>query len=186
MPTVSIIIATSGRPTLRRAVESILPQLREGDEILCVGDNFCPDEPGCFNTADRSPLPSQFGNRQRNTGMALATGNVLCFLDDDDWHLPGSLDTIRTTDTVPRMFRAILPHGKTVWKDKAVRHANVGTCTIALPNRPELIPPWPVTPYDNGDCPRGTDFLFIRECCRRFNGVEWDPTVVYHCEPRPK
>jgi glycosyltransferase involved in cell wall biosynthesis len=184
MPSISIIIATQGRPTLQRAVESILPQLREGDEILCIGDDFCPDVPEAVCIADFSPLPSQFGNRQRNTATTLAKGDVLCFLDDDDWHLDGSLDAIRSIETVT-MFRAVLPHGVTVWKDRTIRRGNVGTCTIAVPRIPSKIPPWPVDPHPPGGVsPRGSDFLFIRECVRRFGGVAWREEVVYCCGPR--
>jgi len=91
---ISTIIPTIGRPTLARAVHSILAQdLEDGDfEIIVVNDSGNPliDE-DWMESPRVKILHTNRRNRSiaRNTGAAVALGKYLHFLDDDDWILPG-------------------------------------------------------------------------------------------------
>lgn len=76
--TFSIIVPTSGRPTLASALESVTCQIAPGDEILVV----CNDD-------------NDFGNAARNDAIERARGSHLIFLDDDDEYLPGALASMR-------------------------------------------------------------------------------------------
>jgi glycosyltransferase involved in cell wall biosynthesis len=92
---ISTIIPTIGRPTLARAVYSVLEQefQYEECEIIVVNDSGS-DLP--IEDWQKFPhvqiLSTNRHNRSiaRNTGAAIASGKYLHFLDDDDWILPGA------------------------------------------------------------------------------------------------
>ena len=92
----SVIIPTIGRPTLDRAVASVLDQdfSRDEYEVIVVNDSGktlpnsewqCSQSITILNTNRRER------SFARNSGAAIAKGNYLAFLDDDDWLLPGAL-----------------------------------------------------------------------------------------------
>src|SRR5262245_24367636 len=89
----STIIPTVGRRTLSRAVESILQQkIPHGEfEILVVNDSGMPLQSAAWQSSDRVQI-IQPNRRERslarNLGAAIAKGNYLHFLDDDDWLAP--------------------------------------------------------------------------------------------------
>ena len=76
----SVIVASSGRPTLQATLCSIAPQLEPGDELL-VDVNADGD----------------WGHRARNRMVTKATGDWLMFMDDDDEYVPGAFQTVRDT-----------------------------------------------------------------------------------------
>jgi glycosyltransferase involved in cell wall biosynthesis len=91
----STIIPTTNRSSLSRAVHSVLDQdLVEPCEIIVVNDSGKPLPFMDWQNSDRVRVIDT--NRRercvaRNAGAALATGEFLHFLDDDDIMLPGSL-----------------------------------------------------------------------------------------------
>jgi glycosyltransferase involved in cell wall biosynthesis len=94
---VSTIIPTIGRDTLTRAVRSVLDQqFRSADfEVIVVNDSgkALPE----FSWQSAPNLQIINTNRRersvaRNAGAAVARGEFLHFLDDDDWILPGAFD----------------------------------------------------------------------------------------------
>ncbi len=94
----STIIPTIGRPELARAVESVLAQnfTAANFEIIVVNDSGYPLAPAAWQESKRVQVIDT--NRRersvaRNTGAAVAKGQYLHFLDDDDWLLPGALET---------------------------------------------------------------------------------------------
>lgn len=91
----SVIIPTVGRQTLTRAVESILAQgFPESEfEVIVVNDSGVPLAEADWQTFERVQVINT--NRRersiaRNTGAAIARGQYLHFLDDDDWLAPGA------------------------------------------------------------------------------------------------
>lgn len=98
LPSVSAIIATRGRPTLRRAIDGILGQ-RYGGVVTCivVFDGVEPSDLSDVTTgADRSLVvvsntrtPGLAG--ARNTGADAAETDLLAFCDDDDVWWPDKL-----------------------------------------------------------------------------------------------
>ncbi len=127
-PTFSIIVATGGRPTLTRTLESLAPQLEHGDEILCIRNNEAP-----------------WGHATRDEAMGRAKGSHLWFMDDDDIAADFALSEIRLTvaeqpDAV-HVFK--MKHGdRVLWKDPVVRIGNVGTPMMVVPNVPESLGRW--------------------------------------------
>ena len=93
----STIIPTIGRPTLFRAVESVLNQefSSEDFEVIVVNDSGCPlDEAGWQKSSRVQIINTNKRERSsaRNVGAAIAKGEYLWFLDDDDWILPGAME----------------------------------------------------------------------------------------------
>lgn len=100
-PAVSVIIPTHNRARMVvRAVESVLPQCRAGDEVIVVDD---------ASTDDTATRLQTFGDRiryervrhggagwARNSGIGLARNPLVAFLDSDDEWLPGKLELQRS------------------------------------------------------------------------------------------
>lgn len=81
-----------------RAIHSLATAgLQSEDEVLLVYDGHktarCPQLP-CVVRTSSWPQP-RGAPAARNHGMAMATNEVICFLDDDDSYVPGALDRIR-------------------------------------------------------------------------------------------
>lgn len=91
----SVIIPTIGRASLTRAVTSVLDQEfpKNDVEIIIVNDSGRPF-PGAFWPVSEQVTSITTQRRERsiarNTGATMARGRYLCFLDDDDWLLPGA------------------------------------------------------------------------------------------------
>jgi glycosyltransferase involved in cell wall biosynthesis len=93
----SVIIPTVGRDSLARAVDSVLEQAfsRDDFEVIVVNDSARPLPAAEWQTSARVHV-IQTNRRERsvarNTGAAIAQGEYLYFLDDDDWLLPGAFE----------------------------------------------------------------------------------------------
>lgn len=93
------IIPTVGRTTLVRAVQSVLKQNLSHDEheIIVVNDSGHPLPHGDWQDSPRVRVINTNHRERciaRNAGAALASGRYLHFLDDDDWLLPGALESL--------------------------------------------------------------------------------------------
>lgn len=160
-PTFSIIIPTTGRPTLARAVASIQNAgLAPGDEVLIEADQ----------TED-------FGATPRNRGMEKARGDWLLFLDDDDTYLPGVFGQVRlileTGPPRPHLFR--IHHSQTpggiLWKEKEIRFGNVSTQMLVVPNTPSKLGRW--SPQ------RGSDYSFLTSTLNHYpEGPVWREEII--------
>jgi glycosyltransferase involved in cell wall biosynthesis len=94
----SYIIPTIGRKSLDTAVKSVLEQnFSQSDfEVIVVNDSGSPlIERDWFHSERVVILNTNRSERSfaRNAGAAVARGEYLAFLDDDDWILPGALNT---------------------------------------------------------------------------------------------
>lgn len=101
MPTVSAIIPTYNRKErLVRAVESVLAQNYKDFEVVVVDDHSPTpakdvlEEAGINNSKIRihRHKENQGGNGARNTGIEVADGEYIAFLDDDDEWLETKLE----------------------------------------------------------------------------------------------
>lgn len=135
----STIIATVGRPTLDRAVESILDQpfLDAEYEIIVVNDSGSPLPPANWQLSDR--VRQIMTNRRercvaRNAGAAIARGKFLHFLDDDDWLLPEAYQSFWVLASTE--LEAVWLYGGSQLVDRAgnpiiqLKHTLSGNCTI--------------------------------------------------------
>ncbi|MCA3562308.1 MAG: glycosyltransferase family 2 protein [Aestuariivirga sp.] len=90
MSSISVVIPTRGRHHfLRQALESVMAQGHAPHEIIVVDDGVGAAEAVAgmhpairvLDNGQRGPVPA------RNLGIAHATGDCICFLDDDDWFI---------------------------------------------------------------------------------------------------
>ena len=103
-PLVSVIIPTyKGQQKLGRAIKSIQKQTYDNIEIIVVDDN----DPNTIEINENEEIikkmslsnltyvqheKNQNGAAARNTGIAVAQGDYVCFLDDDDIYLPTRIE----------------------------------------------------------------------------------------------
>ena len=100
-PMVSVIVPTYNRPErLRAALDSVSRQQYQDYEVIVVNDGTVPVESvvADMNQAGRITLVNHDRNRglaaSRNTGLRLAKGVFIAYLDDDDRFLPDHLGTL--------------------------------------------------------------------------------------------
>ena len=185
-PTLSVIIPTIGRPTLKRTLDSIRGQeIVDGDEVLVVQDG--PSDLATWAMVKASGLPARylatgkraadFGGTPRNHGMTEARGDYLAFMDDDDVYRPGAFDAIRAAATRhpgrPLMFRMERPGwDSTLWASQIVRYANVSTPMFVVPNRSNQLGSW--------GCYRAADFGFIASTLELWppGSLIWEPFIL--------
>ncbi len=98
---VSVIIVTRDRlQLLERAIKSVLSQSYQAIEIIVV-DNFSEEKPR-LDTFSESSIAIKLirttaylsAAKSRNVGISHATGEYICFLDDDDYYFPHKIKTL--------------------------------------------------------------------------------------------
>jgi len=109
---------------LKHAVESVLGQLLERDELLVVDDGSTDASLAVLDsyTADpRIKILAQANQGQLQAvlnGIKRSTGDVVLLLDSDDYYLPGYLDTLRqlysTSPEIDAVFCVAEPVGENV------------------------------------------------------------------------
>ena len=109
-PTVTVIIATRGRPELTRAVDAVVGHDYEGAlDVLVVFDHCEPDHGLAQDGTDGDRRVQVLVNERtpglaggRNTGLLRATGDLVAFCDDDDEWRPGKLTAqVAALDALP-------------------------------------------------------------------------------------
>lgn len=98
MPKVSVIIPVfNGASFVSRAIESVLSQTLPDLELIVVDDGSTDESPQVIRSF-RDPRvlylrqDNQGPNAAYNTGIYRARGDLLAFLDSDDWWLPRKLE----------------------------------------------------------------------------------------------
>lgn len=188
--TITLIIPTVSRPALVRCLFSISEQdWQPGDEVILVGDGPQPRAralwehfqlPGHYREV---PGPNRdWGHTPRNLVMPEARGTHLMALDDDDLFLPHTILTVREALAAcpdrPHMFKMEgIPCGGRVWKDREVRHGNVGTPMFVVPTAGRRWAAYP--PYYGGD------HAFIRDTLELWppDALVWRDEVICHVRP---
>ena len=106
-PTVSIIIITRNRPALlQHCLEHVLAQPYPHKEIIVV-DSSSDDESeqvvAQYPEVLSVRLYGQHNNRPqaKNAGLAVSSGEIIAFVDDDTMVQPGWLDALLATAQMP-------------------------------------------------------------------------------------
>lgn len=93
---ISVIIPTYNRADLvQRAITSLLEQTRLPDEIIIIDDGSTDETPNIL-TQYSAPVrtirqPNTGRSAARNTGLQIATGDLIALLDSDDFLPPESI-----------------------------------------------------------------------------------------------
>jgi glycosyltransferase involved in cell wall biosynthesis len=138
----STIIPTIGRLTLSRAVNSVLDQsLNSADfEVIVVNDSGRPLPDTDWLHSDRVQVINTNHRERsvaRNTGAAIAKGDYLHFLDDDDILLPGALETlwklrqVSNADCLCGSYQTVNNDGNLIEELHPEFHGNVFSILVA-------------------------------------------------------
>lgn len=157
---ISVLVASCGRPTLQRALDSVRSQLLHGDELLL---SIQTDE--------------QWGQATRNRMMRAAKGDFVVHLDDDDILTPHALHIIRagimSSNRSWHVFRMRYSDGRVLWHDQKITYGNVGTPMLVAPPNGGLL----------GEGRHDGDTQYAYALHRALGAPEWHEDVV--CEVRP-
>lgn len=97
MPKISVILpAYNAEKYIRKAIERVLTQTFSDFELIVVNDGSCDDTLNIINdfTDERIKIIDQNNagpGAARNSGLKMASGEYVMFLDSDDWYLPDAL-----------------------------------------------------------------------------------------------
>lgn len=159
-PRISVLVPTTGRSTLGRALRSTA---------------------GSFETLVDYNQDGDFGYAARNRLMARARGTHLAFIDDDDVFASGALIqmTMAACDR-PVIFRMRYAKGDSIlWKEPSLGYGNIGTPMFLIPNIPHKLGRW----HGWEDASSGGDSTFIHETVALMGAPKWNPFVVAIIRP---
>ncbi len=190
----SILIPTAGRETLARAVQSVVWQMRQGDELILAGDTYDGPLPGVERVAAGLGALGRYvpvdaghhcwGHHQVSEAQRQARGDYLVFNDDDDVFHETALASIRAAIAAldrprPLLFRFLSQYRLLLPMVELVTIGNVGGHCLVVPNVQKLMADWP--------CEYQGDFLFVRDTLALWSaaGVEpvWRQEVIAIARP---
>lgn len=149
MTTIGVVIATRGRASILRTLQSISYQgLYKGDDILVVGDGLnapTRDIVEVFGPPFRYIATGQtgdWGHSQVNYGIKKVGGDVVVIQDDDDIFAPRAFEQIRWLYSehpgVPMIGRTKTPTLGLLWSEPGTKTLLDGHCLVA-PNDKEKL-----------------------------------------------
>lgn len=175
----SVIVATIGRPSLARALESVSPSPH--DEIIVVSRQLevsplAEARGALFRHWDGPQIAG--GAYERQHGIEQATGDYLIFLDDDDVMAPEGLEIVRAEAgkleaPLPLLFRVQEPGGF-IWSQQPSLVYGEVTGSQFVPPNSKLVP-WPIDPC--GDQP------FIESVIGNWGGYKAVDRVIIRIRP---
>lgn len=197
VPTIAFIVPTVSRPTLLRALLSILqqPDFSQDDSILVVGDGRQPNAEHLVASLvasghrglhyfEHGPT-NMVGNAQRNYALdALSRNDVtashVAYLDDDNVLLSGALAAIKAAikeePLGPLMFRVAHQGGRVLGFDRKLECGSVDGHCIVHPNIEGRVGRW-TGRYE-------ADFDFISDTVGKWGGhVRWRDEVIIRLRP---
>ena len=125
-PTVSVIIPLyNAEVFLAQAIESVLGQTHPPQQVLVIDDGSTDQSAQIARRYGAAvqlvQQPNAGGAQARNRGVTLAQGDLLAFLDNDDWWAPEKLawqlDALRQSPHLEAILGQIQPrraHGGSV------------------------------------------------------------------------
>ena len=124
MPAVSVIIPTFNRAKfIGEALESVLNQRFDDREVIVVddgSDDATADILRCYEGEIRVLIQSNRGvSAARNAGIAIASAELITFLDSDDLWLPGKLEV--QVDFFRTHLGALICQTEEIWVRDGVR-----------------------------------------------------------------
>lgn len=178
---ISVIVPTHGAaPYLPAALQSVVTQTRQADEIIVVDDGSMEverrqkaslvDRYGCRFIANPERRGAAFS---RNAGASAAKGEFLCFLDHDDVFLATSVEKI--SKRIRETPDAALCYGGYTYIDE--RGTEVETPSFEYTEGPAFC-----DALARFRARLSTSGIAISRCCfEKVGGFDPDP-ALYHCE----
>lgn len=159
MKTISFIIPTIGRPSLKDTLASI--EIWPGDEVLVI---------------EHHPPSGNWGNAERQEGTDKAKCDYIAYIDDDDVYVPGARQTMdeairQEPKDHPILFRIKYPNGRVLWDKKRVKNGNVSTQMILVPNVKEMLWGW-------DQSHSWADFWFISRWKWPAKTIKWREEII--------
>lgn len=151
----SVVVPTIGRPSLRTVLQDLAAELRDVDEVLVVGDGpqpqaaalvdaLAPSASAAFRYFETPPAHF-WGNPQRRAAFERSRGTHILSVDDDDRIVIGAIGRVcaalKMKPDRPHLFRFWYRFGL-IWSDRKIREGNVSTQMIVFPNLKERIGFW--------------------------------------------
>ena len=135
----NVIIATAGRPTLQRMVDSIAPQLNENDYLTIIWD--CQPialqiDSKCKVITLHNPEPlGYWGHGSRTRWQNELPGDYFMNADDDDIYVSNAMEIVRSHVTDHKLyFFQYSTQGMHVPREHVIQIGNIGTPTGVYPN----------------------------------------------------
>ncbi len=178
-PTIGVVIATPGRASIFRTLQSITYQgLIPGDDIIVVGDGL--HEPTkklveAFGAPFRYVATRQtrtWGHDQVNYGLKMVGGDVVVLQDDDDIFAPRAFEEIRNlvskVPKAPILGRVRSPYLGLLWQEAGPKAVLDGHCLV-VPNDKEKLGYY-TREYAG-------DQAYIKTCLEPYEEVYWADRV---------
>jgi glycosyltransferase involved in cell wall biosynthesis len=123
-PTISICIpAYNAEPWIAKAIESATRQTEKPEEII-VADDLSTDKTAEVAEAAGATvlrLPKSYANAARNAAAKHATGDLLFFLDADDWWKPEKIERHLDVWANNPQASAVFDQATIMWDEKRVK-----------------------------------------------------------------
>lgn len=181
---ISLLIPTIGRASLRRTLESVKPQMADGDEVLLLSDGPTTEslrelwhDVGLSGRIIQVPdgPHGDWGHTPRNFAIPFANCPYLMHLDDDDILAPNAMSAVRRAILADPgaffVFRMQYTDGRELWQVPELIPGNVGTPMFVHP-RDVVCGRW--------ESYYGGDFAFIRSTAELnpLRPVRWRPEIL--------
>ena len=155
------IIPTMGRASIARTILSARDQWQPGDELLIAYDTHdarptldwfrsvsCLVPAGVTLTIHEHDAGHHcWGHCVLSSAQQQASGDWLCWNDDDDVFTPTAFAAIRRataeiTAPMPLLFRFVTHYGLVAWADQTLQQGTVGGHCLVVPNVRERLGTW--------------------------------------------
>lgn len=198
MTTLSVLIPTQGRETLKRAVRSAMNAgLDENDELIVIADTHgVPDtdalKQSILHMVANYVVPVRYmeldaghhcwGHCQLNHGLERASSQWVHCQDDDDIYTDGSIARMKRQAgkqlmPAPMLFRFMSYFGMVFWDRMGVAaEGHIGGHCLLAPNTSRL---------GRFTCRYNGDFDYIASTLKnyRMESVQWIDDVICHARP---
>lgn len=175
MSSFNVILATNGRDTLQRMIDSIAYQLTDKDYLSILWD--CPprgiavDSPCTVISIKNAHPLGAWGHGSRTRWQAMLPGDYHLNADDDDVYTPNAMADIREHCTEDKLyiFQLLWNRNFLIPNKHEIFLGNISTqCGVY---KPYNLPDWP--PVYGGDCT-------FYENLAKFREVKWIDKIIYH------
>ncbi len=127
-PLISVILPTYNRARyLKRSIDSVINQHLQPDELIIINDGSTDNSTQVIKaTCRRAEFPVRLLQQKnkgaaaaRNTGILESRGDLLCFLDSDDWWDPAKIALQSAEHS--KNPDILISHTREIWFRKGVR-----------------------------------------------------------------